>query len=220
MPPKKKKQQEELNIPSVESVETSVIENANMAAFPSGLEALLDQRLKQQSDQINNLFAKFIDTTKADLRSIKQSQDFLAAKFDDLVASTNKLKDENDELRKMNTKLQERVGVLEAQCSSADDEIESTKCYLRRDLLEFHGIPESSTESTNSLIMQVVNLIAPELNICESDISTSHRRPAAGGRMKPIIIEFVRRDNRDAIYREKRTLNSKSAKYIGFQQNS
>jgi septal ring factor EnvC (AmiA/AmiB activator) len=102
-----------------------------MAAFPSGLEALLDQRLKQQSDQINNLFAKFIDTTKADLQSIKQSQDFLAAKFDDLVTSTNKLKDENDELRKMNTKLQERVGVLEAQCSSADDEIESTKCYLR-----------------------------------------------------------------------------------------
>jgi ABC-type phosphate transport system auxiliary subunit len=96
MPPKKKKHQEELNIPSVESVETSVIENANMAAFPSGLEALLDQRLKQQSDQINNLFAKFIDTTKADLQSIKQSQDFLAAKFDDLVASTNKLKDEND----------------------------------------------------------------------------------------------------------------------------
>jgi hypothetical protein len=37
MPPKKKKQQEELNILSVESVETSVIENANMAAFPSGL---------------------------------------------------------------------------------------------------------------------------------------------------------------------------------------
>jgi chromosome segregation ATPase len=143
-----------------------------MAAFPSGLEALLDQRLKQHSDQINNLFAKFIDTTKADLQSIKQSQDFLAVKFDDLVASTNKLKDENDELRKMNIKLQERVGVLEAQYSSANDEIESTKCYLRRDLLEFHGIPESSTENTNSLIMQVVNLIAPELNICESDIST------------------------------------------------
>ena len=220
MPPKKKKHQEELNIPSVESVETSVIENANMAAFPSGLEALLDQRLKQQSDQINNLFAKFIDTTKANLQSIKQSQDFLAAKFDDLVASTNKLKDENDELRKMNTKLQERVGVLEAQCSSADDEIESTKCYLRRDLLELHGIPESSTENTNSLIMQVVNLIAPELNICESDISTSHRLPAAGGRMKPIIVKFVRRDNRDAIYRKKRNLNSKSAKDIGFQQNS
>lgn len=220
MPPKKKKQQEETNNLSVESVETCVIENTNMAALPTGLEALLDHRLKQQFDQINNLFVKFTDTTKADLQSIKQSQDFLAAKFDDLVASTNKLKDENNELRKMNSKLQERVDALENQYSLANDEIESAKCYSRRDLLEFHGIPESSTENTNSLVIQVVNLIAPELKICDSDISTSHRLPAASGRMKPIIVKFVRRDNRDAIYRKKRNLYSKSAKDIGFQQDS
>ena len=170
MPPKKKKQQEESNDLSVESVKSNLIENGNMATFRTGLEALLDRRLKQQSDQINSLFVKFTDTTRVDLQSIKQSQDFLASKFDDLVASTNKLKVENNELRKMNSKLQERVGVLENQCNLADDEIESTKCYLRRDLLEFHGIPEGATENTNSLVLQVVNLVAPELNICESDI--------------------------------------------------
>ena len=194
MPPKKKKQQEELNDLSVNSVESNVTESGNMATFPMGLEALLDRRLKQQSDQINSLFVKFTDTTRVDLQSIKQSQDFLASKFDDLVASTNKLKVENNELRKMNSKLQERVGVLENQCKSADDEIESTKRYLRRDLLEFHGIPESVSENTNSLVLQVVNLVAPELNICESDISTSHRLPAAGGNMKPIVVKFVSRD--------------------------
>ena len=52
------------------------------------------------------------------------------------------------------------MGILENQCNLADDEIESTKRYLRRDLLEFHGIPESTTENTNSLVLQVVNLVA------------------------------------------------------------
>ena len=180
----------------------------------------MDRRLKQQFDQINSLFVKFTDTTRIDLQSIKQSQDLLASKFDDLVASTNKLKVENNELRKLNSKLQERVGVLENQCNLADDEIESTKRYFCRDLLEFHGIPKSATENTNSLVWQVVKLVAPELNICESDISTSNRLPAAGGNMKPIIVKFVRRDTRDAIYRKKRNLNSKSTMDIGFQQNS
>ena len=203
MPPKKKRQQEESNDLSVESVESNLIENGNMATFPTGLEALLDRRLKQQSDQINLLFVKFTDTTRVDLQSIKQSQDFLASKFDDLVASTNKLKVENNELCKMNSKLQERVGVLENQCNLADDEIESTKRYLRRDLVEFHGILESATENSNSLVLQVMNLVAPELNICESDIS-SHRLPAAGGDMKPIIVKFVRRDTQDTIYRKKK----------------
>ena len=219
MPPKKK-QQEELNDLSAKSVESNVTESGNMATFTMGLEALLDRCLKQQSDQINSLFVKFTDTTRVDLQSIKQSPDFLASKFDDLVASTNKLNVENNELRKMNSKLQERVGVLENPCNSADDEIESTKRYLRRDLLEFHGIPESVTENTNSLVLQVVNLVAPELNICESDISTSHRLPAAGGNTKPIIVKFVSRDTRDGIYRKKRNLNSKSTVDIGFQQNS
>ena len=68
--------------------------------------------------------------------------------------------------------------------------------------------------------MQVVNLITPELNIRESDISIIRRLPAAEGITKPIIVKFVRRDNGDEIYRENENLNSKSAIGIGFQQNS
>ena len=71
-------------------------------------------------------------------------------------------------------------------------------------MLEFHCILESPTENTNSLVMQVVNLITPELNIRESDISISHRLPAAGGNTKPIIItcQICEHDNGDALYRK------------------
>ena len=80
------------------------------------------------------------------------------------------------------------------------------KRYLRRDLLEIHGVPESSTESTNKLVVQVANLIVPDLNLTEADISTSHRLPTNKESFKPIIAKFVRRDTRDAIYKKKRTV--------------
>jgi hypothetical protein len=57
---------------------------------------------------------------------------------------------------------------LEQQCTLADIENETVKRYLRRDLLEIHGIPESAEENTNNLVKQVADLIAPELNIYKS----------------------------------------------------
>ena len=206
MPPKKKKKNES-NGSSLETVgATAADENSAMATFPSGLEDLLDRRLNQQFDKINELFLKFSNTTKIDLQSIKKSQDFLAEKFDDLVASTSKLKDEITELRKTNLKLQNRVDALESQSIPVENDIESMKRYLRRDMLEFRGVHESSDENTTSIVLQVVELIAPELHLCQSDISTSHRLPAVSGRIKPIIVKFVRRDIRNIWYSVKKEI--------------
>jgi hypothetical protein len=219
MPPKKKKP---VNSEStIEITEDTVLdEKANMASLPSGLEDLLDSRLKLQLAQINDLFLKFTDTTKSELESRRQSQEFLSIKFDELVASTNQLKNENKELRIANTQLQERVVSLEKQHISLDTETENMKRYLRRDLLEIHGVPESSTENTNKLVVQVANLIVPELNLIEADISISHRLPTNKESLKPIIAKFVRRDIRDAIYKKKRNLSSKTSQDIGFHYNS
>ena len=220
MAPKKKKQNES-DGSSLKTVgATAADENSAMATFPSGLEDLLDRRLNQQFDKINELFLKFSNTTKIDLQSIKKSQDFLAEKFDDLVASTNKLKDEITELRKTNLKLQNRVDALESQSIPLENDIESMKRMKRRDMLEFHGIPESSDENTTSIVLQVVELIAPELHLCQSDISTSHRLPAVSGRIKQIIVKFVRRDIRNMVFSKKRNLRAKTAQDIGYSQDS
>jgi hypothetical protein len=64
----------------------------------------LDDRLKHQTDQLNELFLKFSKSSKADLDEIKKSQEFLGGKFDDLV---KKLHLENDNLRSSNTQLSE-----------------------------------------------------------------------------------------------------------------
>jgi predicted nuclease with TOPRIM domain len=155
--------------------------------------------LKLQLAQINDIFLKFTDTTKSELESIRQSQEFLSTKFDELAVSTNQLKNENKELRTANTQLQNRAASLEKQHISLDTETENMKRYLRRDWLEIHGVPESSTESTNKLVVQVASLIVPELNLNEADISTSHRLPTNKEIFKPFIAKFVRRDTPDAI---------------------
>ena len=217
MPPTKKKKPKASDS-SIESVQDSdeVEEINNMATLPSGLANFLDQRLRVQTEQINDLFVKFSGLMKSDLHEIKKSQEFLATKFDDLEVLLKKLKDENTELHKTNTQLNERNGVLEQQCTLADIENENVKRYLRRDLLEIRGIPESAEENTNNLVKQVADLIAPELNISESDISISHRLPAPHGRVKPIIVKFTRRDSRDAIYSKRRNLSSKKSADLGF----
>lgn len=210
MPPKKKKQ---------DDATADDKENVSMP-LPSGLEEFIDSRLNQQMDKLHDLFLKFTVTTKSDLQSIKESQNFLAAKFDELVVSTSELKAENRELRRDNSQLQDRISVLESQCTSANNEVEDIKRYLRRDLLELHGIPERPSESTSELVVKLVDLVAPELDFSEQDISISHRLPAAVGRIKPIIVKFVRRDVRDAILKKKRNLVNLSSQDLGLEGTS
>jgi hypothetical protein len=91
MPPTKKKKPKASDS-SIESVQDSVEveEINNMATLPSGSANFLDQRLRVQTEQINDLFVKFSGLTKSDLQEIKKSQEFLATKFDDLEVSLKK----------------------------------------------------------------------------------------------------------------------------------
>ncbi len=59
----------------------------------------------------------------------------------------------------------------------ADTEMQDLKRYFRRDLLELDGIPKSPAENclVKLYIYKVIYLIAPEINLAESEISTSHR---------------------------------------------
>ena len=90
----------------------------------SSLGAFLDDRLKQQTDQLNEpLFLKFSKSTKADLDEIKKSQEFLGGKFDDLVKEVKELHLENDNLRSSNTQLSEQVKRLEKSVLVSEGEV-------------------------------------------------------------------------------------------------
>jgi predicted RNase H-like nuclease (RuvC/YqgF family) len=73
------------------------------------IEALLDQRLQQQTKIINDLFTKFTDATKSDLDTIKARQEFISSKFDELNNTVDNLKSANHDLRSQNEQLKREL---------------------------------------------------------------------------------------------------------------
>ena len=77
--------------------------------------------------------------------------------------------------------------------------------YNRRENLEFHSIPLNPNENTN----HIIKTMAKKLNIDlkESDISTSHRLPKSLSNNLPIIIaRFTNRDIRNLIFQKRKNL--------------
>ena len=160
MPPKKKEK----------SSSENDVDKANMAAGSTALEEFLDQHLKLQSEQMNVLFDKFTKSTKNDFEEVKKSQSFLSVKFEELITSVAELKQENKALRTESSQLRERIKLLECQVAESESDTESIKQYLRRDLIEIHGVPVNIDEDTNRLVKGVVELAVPSLKLDYQDI--------------------------------------------------
>ena len=103
------------------------------------------------------------------------------------------------------------------RCRKGNDDLQS---YLRRDLLEIHGVPMSEDEKTDEIVLKVAKLIVLDLVLNVNDISISHRLPAAMGRVPVIIAKFVRRSVRDRFFNCKRELHDKTAQDLGFHENT
>ena len=221
MPPKKKSTKTKpADDSEAENMGEDSMSNMGEDSKKSSLEAFLDDRLKQQTVQLNELFLKFSKSTKADLDEIKKSQEFLGGKFDDLVKEVKELHLENDNLRSSNTQLSEQVKRLEKSVLVSEGEVEQLKQYIRRDMLEIHGVPITEDENTNLIVQKVVELADPLMTFEQSEISISHRLPSRQGQIPPIIVKFVRRDMRDKIYKMRRGLSSKTALHLGYHLES
>ena len=164
MPPKRKDK------PTLSSPDNDV-EKSNMATDLSGLEEILGRRLNKQSEHINNLYIKFTKSTKDDLEEVKKSQNFLNTKFEELIISVAELKQENKALRTESSQLRARVALMEHAVADSESDTENIKQYLRRDLIEIHGVPVNRGEDTNSLVKDVVKLADPTIELNNQDIS-------------------------------------------------
>ena len=63
--------------------------------------------------------------------------------------------------------MEQHLEGLEAKTVLAESDMENLKQYLRRDLLEIHGIPVTSGENTNSFVKKMVNVIEPDLELAD-----------------------------------------------------
>lgn len=136
------------------------------------------------------------------------------------MKSIDALKRENNDLRCKNTELVTRISELESKVTDVEKGNDDLQSYLRRDLLEIHGVPVSEDEKTDEIVLKVAKLIVPDLVLNVNDISISHRLPAAMGRIPVIIAKFVRRSVRDRLLNCKRELRDKTAQDLGFHENT
>ena len=222
MPPKNKSLKKKTSHDDDEEVsEACAIAKPNMAdtnVLPNSLESFLDQRMTQQSKQLQDLFSQYSKNTQDGLQQVKTSQEFISGKFDEVLKAINELKSDYNLLRDENIMLKQRVNELQNKIAVIDNDCEGLKQYSRRDLLEVHGIPQNLEENTDNLVQHVAQLA--EINLDASDISISHRLPAKRGKTAAVIVKFTRRKVRDTIYNNRYKLRGKTTSDLGFTQSN
>lgn len=180
------------------------------------LKALQDDRIKENPRDIFESSIKLLIDEQ--FAAVKRTVDGLSATVE-LLRNEIKNKDVSiAQLKAENDSLKNNLADIE----KTNDELQQ---YCRKDNLVITGVPASfaehasvsaesngtrSVESSAETVHKVTELIRNELkcaNISEADISTAHRLPSRNG-TSPIIVRFLRRRDRDAVYRSRMELKA------------
>ena len=160
------------------------------------LEELFDCKLRP-------LFGKF-DNLNLRVDEAISSLTFLSGKYDELNEKVIKLEDNDKVFKSENTFLQHELVKLKEDNKILKDVQDELEQYGRRECLEIRGIPITTDEDTNAIVIKLASKIGVQVK--EEDISVSHRlanpqsnnTASSGNCMAPaIIVKFVRRDIRD-----------------------
>ena len=94
-------------------------------------------------------------------------------------------------------------------------QVNTLEQYTRRNSVRFHNIPSSENEDTSDLIMQVCQSL--NLPINRQSIDVSHRVKARNAKPnvpEPIIVKFVRREDKISVIKNKRKLSDTDHKDV------
>ena len=155
-----------------------------------------------------------VNMLKAELVVVKNSQQFLSCKYDDLQEECNRLKLSNKQQEEEIKKLETQSMQLEDHGLKEEEKVDAIEQYGRRQNLEIAGIPLKDGENTNKIVAEVAKMV--DVDLAPDQISTSHRLPAkpktSGNNDNkptappPIIVRFVSREIRNRIYGNRQLL--------------
>ena len=185
------------------------------------IEKLLSEKLIPITSKIESLHDK--------VEEVVTSLSFLSEKYDEIVDKVNVPEVNNKQLSTKNQRLRSEVSNLSNTCASLKSAIDELKQYSRRDCLEIRGIPRSRHENTDDIVIKVASLV--NISINKEDISVSHCIGNSGTRVSApnssremesssIIVKFIKREARDAVYKSRSQLRRKSSKDIGYARRA
>ena len=182
------------------------------------------------NDNVNQLIAQAIavwkkeyqleiETLRAEVIKIKESQAFICNQYDSLKAEYDKLIEVNTLQKEEISNLKSQAAALKTQEIKDSIKVDELEQYGRRQNLEIVGVPEKEDENTNAIVLEVAKML--DVDIMSSHISTSHRLPKKKASSRnnsgssPIIVRFTSRDIRNQIY-----ANRKMARFVDLKNFS
>ena len=186
------------------------------------LKVILDEKLDQKLTPLN--------LKVSELRSGLEDKmcffELANAQYKEVMAKSKVHDEERVKLQEENKILKSAVHVAEGQLCQIPKKKNDLEQYSRRESLEIQGIPaseDSVNESTNDIVCKICELMGVE--IAPEDISASHRLPVnkryKGKRStQAIIVKFVRRDVKEAVFRLQNKLKNKSTYDLGYRVSS
>ena len=137
---------------------------------------------------------------KRQLLNFKDAVDLISNKFDDF---------ERDRLEKEKIikDLKEEVTYLRGKVDDITVETDRQEQYSGRNYPLTHGIPENKNENTNDLAMGAIDT-KMDIKITANDIDRTHRigKLKSNGKPRPVIIKFVRYNDRKKVFSSKKFL--------------
>ena len=182
------------------------------------------------NDNVNQLVAQAIavwkkeyqleiETLRAEVIEIKESQAFICNQYDSLKAEYDKLIEVNTLQKEEISNLKSQAAALKTQEIKDSIKVDELEQYGRRQNLEIVEVPEKEDENTNAIVLEVAKML--DVDIMSSHISTSHRLPKKKASSRnnsgssPIIVRFTSRDIRNQIY-----ANRKKARFVDLKNFS
>ena len=124
-----------------------------------------------------------------------------------LLDKFNNFERDRLEKEKIIKHLKEDVTYLRGKGDDITAETDRQEQYSRKNCLLIHGIPENKNENTDVLAMEVIDT-KMDIKITENDIDRAHRigKPKNNGKPRPIILKFVRYNDRKKVFFSKKLL--------------
>lgn len=161
------------------------------------IEELISDLKSTLTDRSNELDQK--------LQKVIDSQSFLSQQYDNFRKVMDNIMKDNVDLRKENVILTKRASVMETEITQARNEINDLEQYGRRSMLEIAGIPRSSKEDAEEIVLDLCKSM--NVKVKPEDIEACHRispRDTAS-----IIVKFCTRKTRDKVMAQRNTLKGK-----------
>ena len=178
-------------------------------------------------EKLDSLFEKKLAPIRSTLQDLTNSVSFLSERFDTIDRKVKDLEIKTDAVYNENYNLKLETSRLSNIIEELKDNINDIEQYSRRECCEISGIPVTSDEDTNDLVIKVGTLMDIELD--ENDISVSHRlstrsyasavtsssRSNQVNSLPKIIVKFVRRETKELFYKSRKRLRGKTTADIG-----